>query len=91
MPRSKKLDPDAEQVAVYLNPTEKLVMDVIAARRKKRGETRTSQSEIVVDALWKVLTDVEGVARQRIEELIPASATDIAAQNLKQFPKKEHP
>lgn len=92
MARPRKLDPDAEQVAIYLNPTEKLVMDVISGRRKKRGETRTSPSEIVVDGLWKVLTEVEGVSRDKIEELLAVSAgASSEVQKVKPFPKKDRP
>jgi len=88
--RPRKLDADAEQVAIYLNPTERLVMDVIAGRRKKRGEARTSQSEVVVDGLWKILTEAEGVPRTKIEELLAVSASSTAEiDNLKRFPRKD--
>ena len=70
MARKKRLADDAEQIAVYLTPTERLVMDVIAGRRKKRREERTSPSEIVADGLWKLLTEAEGISRQRLQELL---------------------
>ncbi len=90
MARPRKLDPDAEQVAIYLNPTEKLVMDVISGRRKKRGESRTSQSEVVVDGLWKILSETEGISRVKIEELLAVSTSEAKGEplNLKEFPKK---
>jgi hypothetical protein len=87
MAKRKRLDKDAEQVGIYLTPTEKLVMDVIAGRRKKRHEERTSPSEIVADALWKVLTEGEGIAKERIEELLAVSSNAEGANNLKVFPK----
>jgi hypothetical protein len=88
MAKRKRLDEDAEQVAVYLTPTEKLVMDVIAGRRKKRNEERTSPSEIVADALWKVLTENEGIAKEKIQELLAvASDSSEEPNNLKVFPK----
>jgi len=65
-------------------------MDVIAGRRKKRGEARTSQSEVVVDGLWKILTEAEGVPRTKIEELLAVSASSTAEiDNLKRFPRKD--
>lgn len=88
MAKRKRLDDDAEQVAVYLTPTEKLVLDVIAGRRKKRHEERTSPSEIVADALWKILTESENIAKETIQELLAVpsgSAQEI--NNLKVFPK----
>ncbi len=89
MAKRKRLADDAEQVAVYLTPTEKLVLDVIAGRRKKRREERTSPSEIVVDALWKVLTESENIAKERIRDLL--AVTSVVAdgpKNVKVFPKK---
>lgn len=76
MARKKRLDKDAEQVAVYLTPTEQLVMDVIAARRKKRNEERTSPSEIVADGLWKILTESEKVDKEKIQQLVSVGAND---------------
>jgi hypothetical protein len=88
MARKKRLDDDAEQVAVYLTPTEKLVMDVIAGRRKKRREDRTSPSEIVADGLWKILTEAEGVAKEKIQELLAVQSEKVQdPANLKIFPK----
>jgi hypothetical protein len=89
MAKRKRLDDDAEQVAVYLTPTEKLVLDVIAGRRKKRREERTSPSEIVADALWKVLTESENIAKERIQELLAVpSAVAEESNNVKVFPNK---
>lgn len=87
MARKKRLDDDAEQVAVYLTPTEKLVMDVIAARRKKRQEERTSPSEIVADGLWKILVEAEGVPKEKIQELLAVQTENKGPVNLKVFPK----
>jgi len=88
MARKKRLDDDAEQVGIYLTPTEKLVMDVIAGRRKKRREERTSPSEIVDDGLWKILTEAEGISKEKIQDLL-AVQTEKAQDpdNLKIFPK----
>jgi hypothetical protein len=88
MAKRKRLDDDAEQVAVYLTPTEKLVLEVIAGRRKKRHEERTSPSEIVADALWKVLTENENIPKEKIQELLAVpSGTAEEPSNLKVFPK----
>ncbi|HLM83072.1 MAG TPA: hypothetical protein VK302_20915 [Terriglobales bacterium] len=90
MPKKKRLDDDAEQVAVYLTPTEQLVMDVIAGRRKKRREERISPSEIVADGLWKILTEAEGVAKEKIQELLAVQIEKVQEpNNLKVFPKVE--
>jgi hypothetical protein len=89
MPRRKRLEADAEQIAIYLTPTEQLVMNVISVRRKKKEENRTSPSEIVADALWKILIEVEGVSRTAIEDLLRVhKETDQGGCNVKLFPKK---
>lgn len=87
MAKKRRLDPDAEQVAVYLTPTEKLVMDVIAGRRKKRKEDRTSPSEIVADGLWKILTEAEGVPKEKIHELLAIQTEQTGPDKIKIFPK----
>ena len=87
MARKKRLDADAEQVGVYLTPTEKLVMVVIGARRKKRKEERTSPSEIVADGLWKILTEAEGVPKEKIQELLAVQMENKGPTNVKIFPK----
>jgi hypothetical protein len=89
MPRKRRLEADAEQIAIYLTPAEQLVMDVISLRRKKRQEVRTSSSEIVADGLWKILTELEGVNKAIIEELLAVQKQAAeGADNVKVFPKK---
>jgi len=70
MPRRKRLSPDAEQVAVYLTPAEQLVLQTVRARKKSRDEERTSTSEVIADALWAYLEDVEGISHEEISNLL---------------------
>jgi len=86
MSRTKRLRPDAEQVGFYLTPEEQLVLQIIRVRRKKRGDDRISQSEIVSDALLILLEKVEGVAKEKIEDLV--SDRRAGGSKLKQFPQK---
>jgi hypothetical protein len=85
MTRPKRLLPDAEQVGFYLTPEEQLVLQIIRVRRKKRGDERIGQSEIVSDALMTLLEKVEGVARESIDALVVDHRT---SSKLKQFPRK---
>lgn len=85
MPRTKRLHPDAEQVGFYLTPEEQLVLQIIRVRRKKRGDDRTSPSEIVSDALMTLLEKIEGVARERINQLVHQE--DKPDSKLKHFPR----
>jgi hypothetical protein len=75
MARKKRLPENARPVNVMLTPAEKLVLSVIEARRQERREERDSPSEIVSDALWQYLTDVENMTREQIESLLPKVET----------------
>ncbi len=86
MSRTKRLRPDAEQVGFYLTPEEQLVLQIIRVRRKKRGDERIGQSEIVSDALLTLLEKVEGVAKERIDDLVSDRRT--TSSKLEHFPRK---
>jgi len=87
--KKRRLEEDAEQVAIYLTPMERLVMDVIGGRRKKRQEERTSPSQIVADGLWKILTEGEGVAKEKIQELLAVQPEAVQEPGkVKVFPNK---
>jgi hypothetical protein len=87
MAKKKRLDDDAEQVGIYLTPMEKLVMDIIAGRRKKRQEERISPSQIVADGLWKILTEGEGIPKGKIQDLLAVQPKTAESDNLNFFPK----
>jgi hypothetical protein len=73
MARKKRLPQNARPMTISLTPAEKLVLSVIEARRQEREEERDSPSEIVSDALWRFLTEVEGLSRNDINSLLPKS------------------
>ncbi len=90
MAKQRKLDDDAEQVAVYLNTAERIALNLIGERRKKKGENRRSPSEIVADGIWKILTEVEGIPRTKIEELaVTKSEIVVESGKVKPFRKLE--
>jgi hypothetical protein len=71
MARKKRVPDNARRITILLTPAEKLVLSVIEARRQQRDEDRDSPSEIVSDALWRFLTEVEKMTREEIEALLP--------------------
>lgn len=87
--RKKRLAKDAKPVTIYLTPEERMALQVIELRRSKRSEERDSPSEIVSDALWKFLADVEGVPQAQIEALLPKSPKHQLKSNIRRFPRKE--
>lgn len=86
MPPKKRLAPDAEQVACYLTPEEQLVIDVLRARRKKRGQERTSTSQLIADSLWLALQK-EGISREQIKSMMPAASG--LTSKVRTFPKQD--
>jgi hypothetical protein len=90
MARKKRLPENARPVNVMLTPAEKLVLSVIEARRQERREERDSPSEIVSDALWQYLTDVENMTREQIESLLPKiETTDNSKSKISTIPHKK--
>jgi hypothetical protein len=87
MVRPKRLGDNARQTSISFTPAEMLVIAVIAQRRISRLESRHTQSEIVSDALWRLLEDVEKVPRSQIERLLPPKLSQ-AQSNVEAFPKR---
>ena len=81
MARKKRIPDNARRITILLTPAEKLVLSVIEARRQQRDEDRDSPSEIVSDALWRFLTEVEKMTREEIEELLPKVALKNVAKS----------
>jgi len=90
MARKKRIPDNARRITILLTPAEKLVLSVIEARRQQRDEDRDSPSEIVSDALWRFLTEVEKMTREEIEALLPKVALKNVAKSKVStiFPKK---
>jgi hypothetical protein len=89
MARNKRLPENVRPVNIMLTPAEKLVLSVIEARRQERREERDSPSEIVSDALWQYLTDVEKMTREQIESLLPKiETTDNSKSKISTIPHK---
>ena len=81
MARKKRVPDNARRITILLTPAEKLVLSVIEARRQQRDEDRDSPSEIVSDALWRFLTEVEKMTREEIEALLPKVALKNVAKS----------
>ena len=69
MPRKKRQLEDARPVNIYMGATERLILSVIEVRRQEDGEERDSPSEIVSDALRKLIVETEGMPIEQIEAL----------------------
>ena len=85
--RIKRLPQDAKPVSLSLGGGERILLSVVEARRRQRGEQRETPSQIVSDALWHFLDCVEKVPREDIEKLLPIKAE--APSKLKRFPSRD--
>jgi hypothetical protein len=70
--RDKHLQQDARRTSISLTPAEELALDVIQKRKRAKHQGRDTPSEIVAEALWRFLEEVEGIKREQIESLLPA-------------------
>jgi hypothetical protein len=80
---------DAKKVTVSLTPEAQLAVQAIASRRRKRGVGKDSRDEIIDEAIWHLLTEVEKVPRHRIDEIVPPIPEEPKQSNLARFPKKK--
>jgi hypothetical protein len=86
--KHRRVAKDAKTVTISLTPEEELVLQVIESRRRKRGEARDTRNEVISDALWHFLVEVEGIPRDQIESLLPEMPKKNNQSNLKKFPRK---
>lgn len=80
---------DAKKVTVSLTPEAELALQAIASRRRKRGDGKDSRDEIIDEAIWHLLTEVEKVPRDSIERIVPSIPEEPRQSNLTRFPKKK--
>jgi metal-responsive CopG/Arc/MetJ family transcriptional regulator len=66
-----------------------LALQAIMSRRRKRGGANYSRSEVISDALWHYLTEVEKVPRSQIDAMMPELPENKKQSNVKPFQKKK--
>jgi glutamyl-tRNA reductase len=86
--RKRRTAKNAQRVEIYLTPAETVALKQIEALRQHRQEERDSPSEIVSDALWRFLEEVEHIPREEIERRFPQPADEAKKSNVTKFPKK---
>ena len=69
MGRKQTIPDGAEGTTVYLMPDDSLILRAVQARRKKKGQARTSLNEIWIDALWRLAGD-EGLSRKKLDAFL---------------------
>ncbi len=93
MTRRQHVSENARRNTFYLTPAQEYAIDTIQKLRRHHNDKRDSPSEIVADAIWKWLTEVEGVNRQEIEARFPSPPdAEQSPSKITQMPrpKKKH-
>ena len=88
MARPRTTSAGAKRTTIYLNPSEDFALNLIENSRRARNEKRYQPSEIIADAIWLYLEQVEGKTRKQLEELLPKPQQEEERSNLKQFSKR---
>ena len=93
MTRRQHVPENARRNTFYLTPAQEYAIDTIQKLRRHRNDKRDGPSEIIADAIWKWLEDVEHVKQQEIEARFPpAPVQEQPSAKVTQMPKpnKKH-
>ncbi len=72
MTRRQHVPKNARRNTFYLTPAQEYAIDTIQKLRRHRNDSRDSPSEIVADAIWNWLAEVEKIKREEIEARFPS-------------------
>jgi len=70
-PKEKHISDDAERTSVCLTIEDRAAIQWIRDARKREKSKRTTNNDILVDALWSYLKEKYGRTREQIEESVP--------------------
>ena len=93
MTRRQHVPGNARRNTFYLTPGQEYAIDTIQKLRRHRNDKRDGPSEIITDAIWKWLEEVEHIKREDIEARFPAPPIeDRIPTKVTQMPKpkKKH-
>jgi len=87
-PRPKHIPVGARPTTIKLTDEDKAAINWISLARSKRGDSRKTLNDILVDGLWCLLEQKEGRTRESIQATIPPTpkASPIQA-NVTEMPK----
>jgi hypothetical protein len=87
-PREKHIPEDAQRTSVCLTAEERAAIHWISEVRRRKGDRRTTNNDILVDALWYFLEKTEGKTKDQIRAMVPsAPAGEPTQNNITEMPK----
>jgi len=88
MPREKHIPDDAQRTSVCLTDEDRFAITWISTARRQRKNRRWSMNDILVDALWYLAENEEGINREKIQAMIPVAPKETRLQTkVTQMPK----
>jgi len=70
-PKEKHIPDDAERTSICLTLEDREAIGWIRAARKREQSKRTTNNDILVDALWSYLAEKYGRTREQIQAAVP--------------------
>jgi hypothetical protein len=89
-PREKHIPDDAQRTSVSLTAEDRTAIHWISQARRARRDKRTTNNDILLDALWYFLERTEGKTRDQIRDMTPPVPADERPPNkVTEMPKKK--
>lgn len=90
-PREKHISEDAQRTSVCLTAEDRAAIHWISEVRRAKRDKRTTNNDILVDALWYFLDKTEGKTKDQIRAMIPTVPVDDRSKNkVTEMPKPKH-
>ena len=80
-PREKHIPDVAHRTSICLTAEERAAIRWIAEVRRAKRNKRTTNNDILVDALWYFLEATEGKTKDQIRDTLPAVSVDDRPQS----------
>ena len=90
-PREKHIPDDAHRTSVCLTAEDRAAIRWVSEVRRAKKDKRTTNNDILVDALWHFLEKTEGKTKDQIRATIPTGLADKRPQNkVTEMPKPKN-
>lgn len=87
-PREKHIPDDAQRTSICLTAEDRAAIRWISEVRRGKRDKRTTNNDILVDALWYFLEKTEGKTKDQIRATVPPISADERKHNkVREMPK----
>jgi hypothetical protein len=89
-PREKHIPDDARRTSVCLTAEDRAALRWICEVRRGKEDKRTTNNDILLDALWYFLEKTEGKTKEQMRATVPTAFKDERPQNnVTEMPKSK--